>query len=445
MDLLLTGATVVTMNRDREVLPRADVLVQDGRIAKVGRGLKVKGACRVLDLAGQVVMPGLIHGHLHACQTLFRGHADKRELLDWLKERIWPMEAAHDAASLRASADLTFAELIRSGSTAALDMGTVHHYDAVFESARDAGFRLVGGKAMMDSGAEVPAGLRETTADSLSESLALMARWHGTHDNRLRYAFAPRFALSCSPELLREVGRLSREKGVRIHSHASENHTETDVVRQVTGQDNIAFFHGLGLTGPQVTLAHCVWVEGEEQRLLRDSGTVVCHCPGSNLKLASGYARIPELLKDGIPVALGADGAPCNNTLDLFHEMRLASVLHNPRVGPVAMTPMHVLEMATLHGARALGLEDEVGSVEVGKRADLTVVDTRGFHFCPLPDDVTGPLVYSARSTDVSHVLIDGKLVLREGELTTLDANTVLANARTQATKLFARAKLKAS
>lgn len=440
MDLLLTGGTVVTMNREREVLVDADVLIQDGRIAKVGRGLKPRGTRRVVDVTGKMVLPGLIHGHLHACQTLFRGRADSRELLDWLRECIWPFEASHDAASMRASADLTFAELIRSGATAALDMGSVHHYDAVFESARDSGFRLVGGKAMMDTGAGVPEGLRESTAESLAHSLALLERWHNTHEGRLRYAFAPRFVLTCTPELLREVAKLSREHGVRIHTHASENAKETEAVRQYTGgQDNVDYFHTVGLMGQHVTLAHCVWLSAEEQALLRETRTVVCHCPGSNLKLASGIAKVPELLDAGVPVALGADGAPCNNTLDIFNEMRLAAVLHNPRVGPCAMTPMRVLEMATLHGARALGLEDEVGSLEVGKRADVTVVDVSGLHAGPTAEDVLSPLVHSARASDVTHVIIDGQTVLRDGVLTTLDAAAVMANAKSNVERILSR------
>jgi cytosine/adenosine deaminase-related metal-dependent hydrolase len=429
------------MNRGREVLARADVLIQDGRIARIGRNLKARGTRRVLDVEGQVVLPGFIHGHLHACQTLFRNRADGLELLDWLRERIWPFEAAHDAASLRASADLTFAELIQSGATAALDMGTAHHYDAVFESARDCGFRLTGGKAMMDAGEHLPAGLRETTAGSLAESLALLERWHGTHEGRLRYAFAPRFVLSCSERLMTEVARLAKERGVRIHTHASENPSECEAVRQRTGLENVAYFHKLGLTGPHVTLAHCVWLTDEEQRLLAETGTVVCHCPSSNLKLASGIAKVPELLEAGVHVCLGADGAPCNNNLDIFMEMRLAALLHKPRKGPLAMPPMRVLEMATLEGARALGLQDEVGSLEEGKRADITVVDLRGLHASPsAPEDVLAPLVYAGRASDVVHVLIDGKPVLKDRQLLTLDAAGVVANARQHAERIAARA-----
>jgi len=440
LDLLITHGTVVTVDPQRRVLPDTDVLVESGRIAKIGRNLKPGGkVLKTLDARGQLVVPGFIHGHLHACQTLFRNAADGLELLDWLRERIWPYEAAHDAASMRASADLTFAELIRSGATAALDMGTVHHTDAVFESARDAGFRLTSGKAMMDAGQGVPKGLRETTADSLAESLRLVKTWHGKAEGRLRYAFAPRFVLSCTPQLLKEVAKLAGDLGLRIHTHASENPTECDIVRQQTGADNVVYLHSLGMSGPHVTLAHCVWLTTEEHRVLRETGTVVCHCPSSNLKLASGIAKIPELLDDGIVVALGADGAPCNNNLDIFMEMRLAALLQKPRLGPLTMPPMRVLEMATINGAKALGLERETGSLEVGKWADLTVVDLRRLHSTPAGPDPVGQLVHSGQSSDVRHVVIQGQVVMHDRNLTTLDEETVRVRASKQATKIIQR------
>lgn len=436
------------MNRERLVLAEADVLVQDGRIARVGRVPKGRGGVRqVVDARGKAVIPGLIHGHIHTCQTLFRGRADGLELLDWLRERIWPFEAAHDAASMRASADLSFAELIRSGATAALDMGTTRHYEEAFESAKASGFRLVGGKAMMDAGQGVPKRLRETTEESLRESLALLERYHGTENGRLQYAFAPRFVLSCSEKLLREVAREAAARKVRIHTHASENPTECDVVRQKTGKDNISYFHELGMSGPHCTFAHCVWPTAEEQRILRETGTVVTHCPGSNLKLASGIAKIPELMDSGVTVALGADGAPCNNNLDMFVEMRLAGLLHKPRCGPLAMPAMRVLEMATINGAKSIGQEADVGSLEEGKRADITVVDLSGLHVQPLPpggdalaEATVGALVYAARSNDVTDVFVEGRALLRDRVLMTLDETRIRNAARTQSEKLHARA-----
>jgi cytosine/adenosine deaminase-related metal-dependent hydrolase len=437
LDLLIADGTVVTMNPAREVLLGSDVLVQGGRIAQVGRRLsRGKGALRVLDATHHAVLPGFVHGHLHVCQTLFRNQADGLALLEWLRERIWPLEAAHDERSMRASADLAFAELIKGGSTAALDMGTVRHTDVIFESARDCGFRLTGGKAMMDLGEGLPAPLRESAAESMAESLRLIKSWHQTQGGRLRYALAPRFALSCSQELLRAVASESRQVSVRIHTHASENASECEAVRLRTGRENVDYLHWLGLTGPEVTLAHCVWLTHGERGVLRDTQTRVCHCPSSNLKLASGLAQIPEMIGDGVQVALGADGAACNNNLDMFMEMRLAALIHKPRVGPASMSPLQVLEMATLGGARALGLEAEIGSIEVGKRADLAIVSLDGAHAQPSSPDVAGQLVYSGRSADVRHVLIDGQMVMSQRQLLTLDEEAVTAKARREAQRL---------
>jgi cytosine/adenosine deaminase-related metal-dependent hydrolase len=435
VDLLIRNGTVVSMNGAREVLPATDVLVRDRRIVKVGRRLKSPRGVRVIDADGQLVLPGLIHGHLHACQTLFRNRADGLELLDWLQERIWPMEAAHDRASMRASADLTFVELLKSGATAALDMGTVRHYQAVFESARDCGIRLTGGKAMMDA-PDTPAGLKEDTAQSVAESLALLKKWHGAEDGRLRYAFCPRFVLSCTESLLKQVADLATGWNARIHTHASENRTECEIVRARTGQDNVAYFDKLKLSGPHVTLAHCVWLSEEEKRLLAKSGTVVCHCPSSNLKLASGIAQVPELLKQGIHVCLGADGAPCTNNLDIFVEMRLAALLQKPRLGPLAMPAMQVLEMATVQGAHALGLSHELGSIEEGKRADLIVVDLSQAHATPGGDDPVARLVYSGKGEDVRHAIVDGRVLMKDRKLLTLDEDEVLARARKQAERI---------
>src|SRR5919197_1122995 len=242
MDLLVRNATVVTMNGAREILRGANFLAEGGTIAQVGKGLARSRKIRqTLDATDRVVIPGLVHGHLHACQTLFRNQADGLELLDWLRQRIWPLEAAHDEESMSASAELTFAELIRSGATAALDMGTVRYTDVIFEVARRTGFRLTGGKSMMDAGEEIPASLGENTSESLAESISLFKRWHGAEEGRLRYAFAPRFALSCTEQLLREVASLARQLGARVHTHASENRAECDLVRQRTGRENVDF------------------------------------------------------------------------------------------------------------------------------------------------------------------------------------------------------------
>lgn len=441
MDLVIGNATVITMNANREVLRDAEVVIQGDRIVRVGPRKKGGrgGVRRFIDAGGKVVLPGLVHSHLHACQTLCRNHADGLELLDWLRERIWPFEAAHDAQSLRASADLTFLECIRSGATAALDMGTVRHYDSVFEAARDSGIRLVGGKCMMDAGQGVPAGLREKTEESLAESVRLIERWHGAHNDRLRYALAPRFVLSCTEELMRRVQDLAQARGVRIHTHASENPTECDVVREKTGMDNVSYFHHLGLLGPHTTLAHCVWLTAEEQKHLRQTQTRVAHCPSANFKLASGIAKIPELLGQGIVVGLGADGAPCNNNLDIFVELRLAALIHLPRTGPTSLSAMQALELATLNGAKALGLEGEIGCLVEGARADVITVDLSKAHATPNSGDPVATLVYAGQGQDVRDVIVDGRVLMRERRLLEVDEAAILEAARTASARLVAQ------
>jgi 5-methylthioadenosine/S-adenosylhomocysteine deaminase len=243
--------------------------------------------------------------------------------------------------------------------------------------------------------------------------------------------------LPCTEGLMRRVGELAKERGVRVHTHASENPTECDLVREKTGLDNVAYFHSLGLLGPQTTLAHCVWVTAEEQRLLRQTRTCVCHCPSANFKLASGIAKVPELVQQGITVGLGADGAPCNNTLDIFHELRLAALMHLPRVGPTGFSALQALELATVNGARALGLEDEVGSIEVGKKADLTFIDVSGTHLTPVSNDPVATVVYAAQSRDVRHVMVDGRLLLFHRTPQTLDAVAVRKSAVSHARRLL--------
>jgi len=440
VELLIGNATIVTMNSAREVLRDAELVIEGDRIKEIGRSSRRRraGARRFIDAKGKVVIPGLIHSHLHACQTLCRSQAEGLELLDWLRDRIWPFEAAHDAASMRASADLTFLECLSSGATAVLDMGSVHHYDAVFEAARDSGIRLTGGKCMIDAGQGVPQRLRETTEGSLAESLRLLETWHGRESGRLRYALAPRFVLSCSEELLRKTGRLALEKGVRVHTHACESQSECDAVRTKTGVDYLEHFEALGLLGTQTTLAHCVWLTANEQRLLRESRTRMAHCPSANLKLASGIAKVPELLAQGVSVGVGADGAPCNNNLDIWHEMRLAGLLHKPRAGPTAMKAMEVLELATLGGARALGLEAELGSLEVGKKADLVLVDMSAAHALPVSPDIVSTLVFATQSRDVTDVIVDGRVVVRNRRVLTMDAQRVRRDAVRHATRLLA-------
>ena len=434
--ILIKGGTIITVS-DTDAIITGDLLVRDGRIVAIGE--VNESADETIDARGCAVLPGFIQTHVHLCQTLFRGAADDLPLIDWLKQRVWPLEAAHDAQSLRASARLGIAELIKGGTTCALTMETVKHTGEVFRVVEETGFRATVGKCMMDAGEGVPAALHEETESSINESLALLAEWHGRADGRIRACFAPRFAVSCTRELLERVAQLARERGVLVHTHASENRTEIELVERTTGQRNIAYLNAVGLAAAHVALAHCVHVNDEELGILARTGTHVLHCPSSNLKLGSGIAPIAEMLERDISVSFGADGAPCNNRLDMFTEMRTAALLQKVRRGADALPARSVLRLATIAGARALGLQTEIGSLEVGKRADVTILNLARLHLTPHPD-VVSSIVYAAESSDVRDVLIDGRIILRAGELLSISERELLSEAQGQAKLLFQRA-----
>jgi 5-methylthioadenosine/S-adenosylhomocysteine deaminase len=344
--LLIRGGTVVTMN-DRFEIVSGDVSIRDGRIAAIAPAIPDKHD-RIVEARGGYVLPGFIQTHVHLCQTLFRGYADDLPLMDWLRTRIWPMEAAHTPETLRAAARLAATELLSTGTTSVLTMETVHDTDAVFEAVEESGLRATIGKCMMDSDAEVPKRLQERTAASIEESLAIRKRWDGAASGRLRAAFAPRFAVSCSRELLEALASLSSQHQALVHTHASESNDEIAIVRRLSGGlSNVEYLASLNLASPHLCAAHCVWVDEREQQLLAEHDVKVMHCPGSNLKLGSGVAPVPELRARGVTVSLGADGAACNNRLDMFEEMRLAAVLQAMRQRPGVLPARDVLWMAT--------------------------------------------------------------------------------------------------
>jgi 5-methylthioadenosine/S-adenosylhomocysteine deaminase len=390
----------------------------------------------VIDARGRILLPGFVQTHIHLCQTLFRGAADDLALIDWLKQRVWPMEAAHTPESLYASARLGIAEMIRGGTTCALTMETVNHTESVFQAIDESGFRATAGKCMMDQGDDVPGALIEDSDYAIAASLALLNRWHGRADGRIRYCFAPRFAVSCTRKLLERVAELSRENHVMVHTHAAENREEIALVQGATGKRNIEYLCEVGLAAPHVVLAHCIWLDDDELEMLRSSGTHVAHCPSSNLKLSSGFARVVEMIEQGISVSLGADGAACNNRLDMFTEMRTAALIQKVLRGSQALPAITALRMATICGASALGLSDQIGSIEVGKLADLQLLNLNRLHTTPHPDPIS-TIVYAAEANDVETVIIAGRIVMRERELLTLNEAEVVAEAERESNNLY--------
>ncbi len=419
---LIKNGLIITMDGDERVF-RGDILIKDRKIIRVGKSIDDRDG-DWFDAEPYLIVPGLIQTHVHLCQTLFRNLAEDLSLMDWLQKKIWPYEGNHTVETIAVSARLGIAELLLSGTTTIMDMGTVLHEDTIFEELAKSGLRAVAGKAMMDLGRR-PEGLRENTSESINESLRLLKKWHNFDHERLKYAFAPRFALSCTDDLLKETFRLTQTYHVLFHTHAAENIHEVGLIRERFGVSNIRLFEKLGITGRNVCLAHCIWTDEEDRQLLKEHEIKVLHCPSANLKLGSGIAPIPDYLDEGITVSIGADGAPCNNNMNIFQEMRLAALIQKPKYGALAMPAKDVLKMATINGARTLGLEHLIGSIEAGKRADLTLIKMNQVHSIPY-DNIYNKLIFSSQAADVEYVMVDGKWLLKGRRLQTIDLASLL-------------------
>ncbi len=444
--ILIKTKTIVTMDRERRVIHDGGIIVRDTLIEKVltGPELEHLGPFEgsVVDVSGLVAIPGFVQTHVHLCQTLFRGLADDLDLLDWLGLKIFPFEAAHSPQSIHASAMAGIADLIRSGTTTIMDMGTINHEEDIIRAVQESGIRAFVGKAMMDIN-DIYSPLKEDTAAALRSTRTLAEQWHHADGGRIRYAVAPRFVLSCTDTLLREAFDMTRSfPGMLFHTHAAEHRREMGEVRKRCGTGNVAHFEVLNILDNNTCLAHCIWLEDREMDIMQERAVKVAHCPSANLKLGSGIAPIPEMRRRGITVSLGADGAPCNNSLDMFHEMRVAALIQKPAHGPSAMDALTVFEMATLGGARTLSLADEIGSIEAGKKADLVFLDLTGIgnpYVDHHADTVYSAIVYSGTAENVRSAMIDGVWVYNRGMHETLDQEAVRRNARHELQRLLGR------
>ncbi|MBX3020429.1 MAG: amidohydrolase family protein [Bdellovibrionales bacterium] len=432
---LLKGGWIVTMNARRDHY-RGDVLMRGGIIVAVGKSLNAGQGTEVISADDCFVIPGLIQAHTHLVQTLFRGMADDMELLDWLKERIWPFESAHDENSIRASAQIGLLEMQMLGTTSILDMGTVRLHEVVFAEAERSGMRYWGGNCLMDKKSH-SGPLYRPTRETLAYCEKLIREWH-RKTPLLQYAISPRFAISCSQTILKAAAKLQKKHDLVLHTHASENRGEVQLVRKLTGMDNIKYLQKLGCLTPQTVIAHGIHMNASELKALLQTQTGICHCPSSNLKLASGVAKIHSYRQRGLKVALGADGAPCNNMLDPFVEMRLAALLQKPHAGPTSLPAREAFELATLQGAQVLGAQDSIGSIEPGKRADIVVV-SRSHPSVATVEDPYSALVYSCSGRDVRDVWIDGKGIVRDGVHQVYNSKDVITNARRELKRLSER------
>ncbi|MGH7726583.1 MAG: amidohydrolase family protein [Candidatus Eiseniibacteriota bacterium] len=438
------GATLITMDAQRSIV-EGDLRIEGGRITGVGgpfRDRPATGGVRV-DCRGTYIVPGFIQTHVHLCQALFRGLAEETDLLDWLKDKIWPLEAAHDAESLGYSARIALIEAIRNGTTTMLDMGTVRHTDAIAEAASESGIRVSLGKALMDTGEGVPEHLREPTLAALTEAEALIRRWHGTSEGRISANLSPRFILSCTRDLWLGVRRLSEQYDLPVHTHINESPGEISAIERVVGTSAVSYFDALGILNERFVGAHGVWLTDLERRLLAERGARVTHCPTSNFKLASGACDVRALRDAGVVVGLGADGAPCNNRIDPFAEMKLAGLVSRYLRHSHALSAEEVVALATIEGARTLRLDDTIGSLEVGKAADFVVVEASGAAESPMSGtDPYTALVYQTTHAAVRTVVCNGQVVCDEGRVRAWDEESIVEGAEAARREVVERAGL---
>ena len=439
--LVFRDATLVTMDPARRVV-RGDLGIADGRIAAIGGRLE---ADTVVDAAGTLIVPGFVQAHVHLCQALFRGLAEESDLLAWLRGKIWPLEAAHDPASIAASARLGLSEAIQNGTTTLFDMGTVRHTDSIAEVAVESGIRVVVGKALMDQGEGVPKGLLDDTKTALAEAEAIVRRWHGAAGGRISANLAPRFVLSCSKPLWEGVAALARAHDVSVHTHLNESPGEIDEIERAIGTTTVAWFDALGLLDERFVGAHGVWFRDDERRLLAERGARIAHCPSANFKLASGQCDVRALTAAGVVVGLGADGAPCNNRIDPFTEMRLAGLVSRVLRKEQALSAAEVVALATIDGARALRMDQETGSLEVGKAADFVVVEQEGTADAPLQGtDPYTALVYQSSAAAVRTVVCQGQVVCHRGRVRAWEDGDVVEDADRRRGEVVRRAGLDA-
>jgi len=426
--LVVTGGTVVTFDPDGTVVAGGAVAVVGDRVAAVGPAAAVERAfptAERIDARGAIVLPGLINAHTHAPMVLFRGLADDLELMDWLENHIFPAEAAHvDEEFVRVGTRLACLEMLRGGITTFADM--YYFEDAIAEEAERCGMRAVLGETLID----FPAPDHATWEAALAYTRRFAERWRA--HPRIVPAVAPHAAYTVSAEHLVAAHALAAELDVPLLIHLAEDRAEIERVRAQTGKTSIDYLDGLGVLDARMLAAHVVWPSPEEIELLARRGVGVAHCPQSNMKIAAGIAPVPAMIAAGVAVGLGTDGAGSNNDLDLWQEIDTAAKLHKvAALDPTVLPARQALAMATREGARALGLEGEIGSLEVGKRADLIVVAAGGLHQQPQrpADNPYSLLVYSTRASDVLTVIVDGRVVVRDRRVLTLEEAEVVAHA----------------
>ena len=444
--ILIENGAVVTLDDAGQVFEPGYLLIEDQLIAAVAAGQTPAelrtGVNTVIDASLMAVMPGLVNAHTHLFQTFIRGLADDKPLLDWLKAAIWPVAQALSEEEAYLAAMVGLVENIRCGATAVIDHQYIHtdpaNDDAVCRAARETGVRFLLARGWADM--DYHPAFMETPERIIDEMTRLYQTWHGADDGRIRVEFGPLIPWGCSDDTMLRTYTLAQGWGVGTHIHVAETKAEVDINLEKRGNRHIEWLAGLGALGPDVQLVHSVWLNDKEIDLIAEHGAVVVHCPVSNMYLASGVARIPEMRAKGIPIALASDGPGSNNNQDMLEVLKTTALLHKVNtLDAMVLLPEDVLWMACRGGASAFGQPTLIGSLEVGKRADVVLVDLNTPRAMPVHRS-SSALVYNASGGDVDTVIVDGQILMHDKRVLLVDEEALLAEARAGCARLFERA-----
>ncbi len=437
---LLLNATLIPMRNQTEILYGESLLIEDDKIVAVGCGAAQRAGARaeVIDMSGKLVLPGLVNTHVHTSQQLARGLADDVDLLTWLRERTWPYENALTAEDAYVSCMACCIELIRSGVTTFAEAGG-WYVDSMGEAVTALGLRAALCASIMDVENALPRGWSASVDTLMGRQLDSHARWQGKADGRIRHWLGLRTIFNCSDALIVRTKQEADRLGTSIHMHVAEIPEENEHARLRSGKSSVGHLEALGLLDKNLLAVHAVWMTPRDIDAFARRGVKVSHCPAAAMHVL-GFALIPEMQERGICVSLGTDGAPCNNRMDLMDEMYLAALIHKGRrLDPRVVPAGSVLKMATLDGARAMNWDDEIGSLEVGKKADLIVVNPRHVSSLPVHDPISA-MVYAMHSHNVESSMCNGRWLMRERKILSVNEEAVLDQIQSQAQAIRKRA-----
>jgi len=443
--ILIEHGSVVTVNDEQQVDRAGYVFIEDDLIAAIGSGdapAKLRKADTVVDASLMAIMPGMVNAHTHLFQTFIRGLADDKPLLEWLKAAIWPVAQALTEEEAYVAAMVGMVENIRGGATSVIDHQYIHtepgNDDGVCQAAEESGLRFLLARGWAD--VEYHPAFMETIDQIVGETIRLREKWELGGNGRIRVEFGPLIPWGCTDETMCHTHDISRKWGAGTHIHVAETKVEVDMNLESRGNRHVEWLAEIGVLGPHMQLVHSVWLDDGEIDLIAEHGAIVVHCPVSNMYLASGVARVPEMLKRGITVALGSDGPGSNNCQDMLEVLKTTALLHKVNtLNAMVLLPEDVLAMACRGGAAAFGLPDQIGSLEVGKKADVVLVDLDTPMAMPV-HRVPSALVYNASTRDVDTVIVDGRFLMQRKEILFLDEKALLAKARRACANLFQRA-----